>query len=122
MKLVRRIKLHRLPSAIAAMINATIRAARRPGVSIASTNSPSAATSARVRHARPNSNRRLKAMLFHAPVERAADEAELARRERDVEMMHPQRALDHLFFELVEIEARSGGGHGGPIGSGGERE
>ena len=57
-----------------------------------------------MRQASPNSNLRLKSMLLHAPVERAAAEPELGGRERDVEMMHPQRALDHLLFELVEVE------------------
>src|SRR4029079_5128429 len=112
MKLVRRMKLHRLASAIRAMMKATIRAARSPGVSIARTNSHKAAAKVMVRHASPNSNRRLKPMLFHAPVERAAAEAELPGGERDVEMVHPQRPLEHLMCELVEVEAGRGFGRG----------
>ena len=57
-----------------------------------------------VRQASPNSNLRLKSMLLHAPVERAAAEPELGGGKRNVEMVHPQRALDHLLFELVEVE------------------
>ena len=44
-------------------------------------------------------------MLFHAPVKRAAAEAELGRRKRNIEMVHPERALDHLLLELVEVQA-----------------
>src|SRR5205809_177076 len=98
-------KLHKLPSAMRATRKTTIRPARRPGVSIDRANSHSDAASASVRHARPNSNRCLKPMLFHAPVKRAAAQPELARGERNVEMVHSQSALDHLLFELVEIEA-----------------
>ena len=57
-----------------------------------------------MRHASPNSNLRLKSMLLHAPVKRAAAEPELGGGERDVEMVHPKRALDHLLFELVEVQ------------------
>ena len=45
-------------------------------------------------------------MLFHAPVERAAAEAELGGGKRDIEVVHPQGPLDHLLFGLVEVEAR----------------
>src|SRR3982750_4265584 len=106
MKLVRRMKFQRLATATAAMRKATIRPARRPGVLTEIANSHSAAARTIVRHARPNSNRRLKAMLFHAPVERSAAEAELGRGKRDVEVMHSERPLDHLLLKLVEIEAR----------------
>src|SRR4051794_7162736 len=97
MKLVRRMKFHRLATATSAMRKATIRPARRSGVSSAIANNHKAPARTIVRHARPNSNRRLKAMLFHAAIERAAAQPELARGKRDVEMMHPQRPLDHLF-------------------------
>src|SRR3982751_3605708 len=87
------------------MTKATTRPARRSGVSRAIRNSHSAAPSASVLHASPNSNRCLKPMLFHAPVERAAAQPKLIGGQRNVEMMHPQRALDHLLLELVEVEA-----------------
>jgi hypothetical protein len=45
-------------------------------------------------------------MLLHAPVKRSAAEAEFAGRQGYVEVVHAQRALDHLLFELVKVEAR----------------
>src|SRR6478735_10627582 len=109
-KLVRRMKAQRLASAAKAINSATIRAARKSAIRIASMNNQIAASRTAVRQARPNSKRRrkagfcLKAMLFHAPVKGAAAEAQFRRRQRDVEVVHPERALDHLFLELVEIE------------------
>src|SRR5947207_2461080 len=113
MKLVRRMNSHRLASAARAISSATIRAARRSAVSSDRISSQAAPSRASVRHASPNSNLRLKSMLFHAPVQRAAREPELAGGERDVEMMHSQCPLDHLLFELVEVEARADGGQVG---------
>jgi hypothetical protein len=43
-------------------------------------------------------------MLLHASVKCTAAQPQLGGGERDVEMMHSKRALDHLPFELVEIE------------------
>src|SRR5687768_7359868 len=102
-KLVLRMNCHRLASAAKAMNAATRMAARRSGVATALVSSQMAAISTKVRHASPNSKRRLKPMLFHAPVKRAAAKPELRRRQRDVEVVHPQRALDHLLFELVKV-------------------
>src|SRR5918993_3412901 len=94
-KLVRRMNSHRLASAATAISTVTNRAALRSGVLKASASRAMAAARTNVRQARPNSNRRrnpsfsLKAMLFHAPVEGAAAEAQLGCGERDVEMVHP---------------------------------
>src|ERR1700739_4434207 len=99
-KFVRRMNSQRLVSAASATRAATTRPARTSGVSVALMTSRIAATKTIVRHARPNSNLRLKSMLFHAAVERSATQAELGCRKRNVEVVHPKRALDHLFFEL----------------------
>src|SRR5690348_2956922 len=103
-KFVRRMKFHRLASAPKPMRTRTARPARTPGVCAALMMSRTMATKRIVRQASPNSNLRLKSMLLHAPVERAAAEAELGSGERDVEMVHSKRALDHLLFELVEVQ------------------
>src|SRR6476619_6211094 len=100
-KFVRRMKFHKLASATAPTRIATTSPARTPGVASASPTSAMAPTRTTVRQARPNSNLRLKSMLLHAPIERTAGKPELGRGERHVEMMHPQRALDHLSLELV---------------------
>src|SRR6185369_14036618 len=68
-------------------------------------NSQTQATRSAVLHASPNSNLRLKSIFLHPAIERPAAEAELARGKRDVEMVHPERALDHLPLQLIEIEA-----------------
>src|SRR5262249_14698791 len=94
----------RLAMAATAMSAATIRPARRSGVSSASAKSQMHRMRTTVRQARPNSNLRLKSMLFHAPVQRSAAEPKFACRQRDVEVVHPQRPFDHLLFELVEVE------------------
>src|SRR5690349_2239436 len=99
-KLVRRMNSHRLANATSATMIATISPARTPGVSSALMTSRMAATKRTVRHASPNSNLRLKSMLLHAPVERAAAESELGGGEGDVEMVHSERPLDHLLLEL----------------------
>src|SRR6185503_11840128 len=104
-KFVLRMKFHRLPSATIPMIPATTRPARTPGVAAALAMSRIAPMRRIVRQASPNSNLRLKSMLLHSAVERAARQAELGSGERYVEMMQSQRALDHLFFQLVEVEA-----------------
>src|SRR3954453_4580791 len=104
-KLVRRMKFHRLASAKTPTSAATIRPARTPGVVAALAISRIDPMRRIVRQASPNSNLRLKAMLLHAPVKRAARQAELGSVKRHVEMVHPERALDHLFLELVEVEA-----------------
>src|SRR3954452_1813966 len=103
-KLVRRMKFHRLASAAKPMSTATIRPARTPGVSDAFMTSRTEPTKTIVRQASPNSNLRLKSMLLHTPVERPAAEPEVGRGERDVEMVHSERALDHLFLQLLEVE------------------
>src|SRR5688572_1558605 len=127
-KLVRRMNSHRLASAAKAISKVTIRAARRSGVCNASASRAMAAIRTAVRQASPNSKRRrnpsccLKAMLFHAPVERAAAETELACRQRDIEMVHPERPLDHLLFELVEVERPAERRQRGGFGPTGERE
>src|SRR5690348_1036991 len=110
-KFVRRMNSHRLASATAATRIATISPARTPGVCSALMTSRMAATKRTVRHASPNSNLRLKSMFLHAPVERSAAEPKLRCGKRNVEMVHAQRALDHLLFELVEVQgiARVGG-------------
>src|SRR5436190_11427417 len=97
-KFVRRMKFHRLASTKIPTSAATIRPARTPGVVAALATSRFDPTRRIVRQASPNSNLRLKSMLLHASIERATAEAELARGERDVEMMHSKRALDHLLF------------------------
>ena len=86
------------------MSAATTRPARTPGVCAALTTSRIAPIRRSVRQASPNSNLRLKSMLLHAPVKGAALEAEFGGSQRHVEMMHSKRALDHLLFELVEVE------------------
>src|SRR6185503_12102509 len=103
-KLVRRMKFHRLASVANAMSKATISPARTPGVVAASATSRTAATKAAARQASPNSNLLLKSMLLHAPVERAAAKPKLGGGKRNVEMMHAQRAFDHLLLELIEIQ------------------
>src|SRR5690348_4598332 len=103
-KFVRRMKSQRLAKEAIATSAATTRPARTPGVSSALMTSRTAPTKTIVRHASPNSNLRLKSMLLHAPVERSAAETELGGRGRNVEMVHPERPLDHLPFELVEVE------------------
>src|SRR6478672_756841 len=104
-KLVRRMKFHRLPSAMIPTIAATTKPARTPGVAAALAMSRIAPMRRIVRQASPNSNLRLKSMFLHAAVESAAREAELGSSKRHVEMVHPQRALDHLSFKLIEVEA-----------------
>src|SRR2546423_8517108 len=104
-KLVRRMKFHRLAIAPIPISAATTNPARTPGVAAALATRRTAATRTMVRQASPNSNLRLKSMLLHAPVERAAAEAELAGGKRDVEVVHSKRPLDHLLFELVEVQA-----------------
>src|SRR5687768_1285320 len=104
-KLVRRMKFHRLISTTSAIRAATIRPARRSGVLSDRLSIHSAPARTTVRQARPNSNLRLKSMLLHAPIEGAPAKAELGGGKRDVEVMHAQGALDHLLFELVEVEA-----------------
>src|SRR5437763_3500885 len=104
MKVVRRMKFHRLANAITATRAASTSPARTPGIAAASMISRIAPMRRSVRHASPNSNLRLKSMLLHAPVKRAAAQPELGGGERDVEMVHPQGTLDHLFFKLIEIE------------------
>src|SRR3954447_15094209 len=104
-KFVRRMKFHRLAIAKIPTSAATIRPARTPGVVAALATSRIAPMRRIVRQASPNSNLRLKSMLLHAAIERAPAEAQLGRGERNVEMMHPKRALYHLLLELVEIEA-----------------
>src|SRR5437868_9644375 len=84
-------KFHRLASAAAPISAATTRPARTPGVAAALAISRTAAMRSSVRQASPNSNLRLKSMLLHAPVKRAAREAELGGGERHVEVVHPQR-------------------------------
>src|SRR6476469_7803511 len=95
---------HRLASAATAPKVATTRPARMPGVWAAAITRRMAPTKRIVRHASPKSNLLLKSMLLHAAIERATAKPEFARRERDVEMMHPQRALDHLLLKLVEVK------------------
>src|SRR5579864_4439090 len=102
----------RLASAARATRAATMSPARTSGVSIALITSRMAATKTTVRQASPNSNLRLKSMLLHAAVERPAAEPELRGGQRDVEMVHSKRALDHLFLELVEIERLTRAGNG----------
>src|SRR3954451_24462560 len=121
-KLVRRMKSHRLAMAAIATRSATIRPARTPGVDSAKPTSAMAPTRRTVRHARPNSNLRLKSMLLHAPVERAPAEAEFGGGKRHVEMVHSKRPLDHLPLELVEVEAVAHHRHGRGFRSGGEWE
>src|SRR4051794_25109796 len=118
-KLVRRMNSQRLASAAMAISAATTRPARTPGVWAAAMKSRIAATKRIVRQARPNSNLRLKCMLLHAPVKRTAAKPELGRRERDVEMMHPERPLDHLLLELFQVQrlrriGRDGAGRRSP--------
>src|SRR5690349_3513825 len=103
-KLVRRMKVQRLVSAATPISPATTSPARTPGVVAALATSRIAPISRIVRQARPNSNLRLKSMLLHATIERAAAETEFGSGERHVEVMHAQSALDHLFFKLVEVE------------------
>src|SRR5438270_3674463 len=104
-KFVRRMKFHRLASAKTPSSAATIRPARTPGVVAALAISRIDPIRRIVRQASPNSNFRLKSMLLHAPIKRAARQAELGGGKRHVEMVHPQRPLDHLLLELVEVEA-----------------
>src|SRR4051795_6210445 len=98
-------KFHRMASATNATSAVTIRPAWRSGVASDLLNTHMAPTRTSVRQARPNSNLRLKSMLFHAAVEGPPAKPELGGGKRDVEMVHSQRPLDHLFLELVEIEA-----------------
>src|SRR3982750_1389154 len=98
-------KFHKLARAVSAISSATISPARTPGVATAFATSMIAPTRTIVRHASPNSNLRLKSMLFHASVQRAAAQPQLPRCQRDVEMVQSKRALDHLPFELIEVEA-----------------
>src|SRR4051812_3219012 len=102
-KLVRRMKSHRLVRATIPTIAATIRPARISGSEKARTRIQMAPIMTIVRHASPNSNLRLKSMLLHSPIKRAPAQAELGRGQRHVEMVHPQRPLDHLLFELVKV-------------------
>src|SRR5206468_3142170 len=104
-KFVRRMKFHRLASAKIPTSAATIRPARTPGVIAAFAISRIDPMRRTVRQASPNSNFRLKSMLLHAPIKRAARQAELGGGKRHVEMVHPQRPFDHLFLQLVEVEA-----------------
>src|SRR6185369_4785666 len=104
-KLVRRMKFHSEARATTAISAAMIRPARRSGALSAWMSSQTHATSTAVRHASPNSNLRLKSIFLHPAIERAAAQAQLAGRERNVEMVHAQRPLDHLPLELVEVEA-----------------
>src|SRR5690349_22378677 len=92
-KFVRRMKFQRLAIAATPMSAATTSPARIPGVVAAFAISRIEPISSSVRHASPNSNFRLKSMLLHAPVERAARQAQLGGGQRDVEMVHPQRPL-----------------------------
>src|SRR5881227_4026764 len=103
-KFVRRMKFHRLASAKIPSSAATIRPARTPGVVAALAISRIDPMRRIVRQASPNSNFRLKSMLLHAPVKRAARQAELGGGKRHVEMVHPERQFDHLLLELVEVE------------------
>src|SRR3954469_13923775 len=103
-KFVRRMKFHRLAIAKIPTSAATIRPARTPGVVAALAISRIDPMRRIVRQASPNSNLRLKSMLLHAPVKRAARQAELGSGKRHVEMVHSKRALDHLLLELVEVE------------------
>src|SRR5690349_6489185 len=98
-------KFHRLASAMMPTIEATTRPARTPGVVAALAISRIDPMRRIVRQASPNSNLRLKSMPLHAPVKRAARQAELGGGQRHVEMVHPQRPFDHLLLELVEVEA-----------------
>src|SRR5574339_454989 len=95
----------RLASAAKAIKAATSLPARRSGIDSECMNSQMANIRTSVRHASPNSNLRLKPMFFHASVKRSAAEPKLGGRKRDVEVMHAERALDHLPLELVEVEA-----------------
>src|SRR5688500_9038497 len=99
-KLVLRMNCHMLASAAKAMKAATSRAALRSGVASAQASSQMAPINSSVRHASPNSKRRrkpvLETMFFHAAIEGAAAETELGSGQRDVEVMHPERPLDHL--------------------------
>src|SRR6476646_3352550 len=104
-KFVRRMKFHRLASVATPISAATIRPARTPGVVAALAISRIEPISSSVRQASPNSNLRLKSMFLHAAVERTAREAQLGRGERHFEVMHPERSLDHVLFELFEVEA-----------------
>src|SRR3954447_6892742 len=104
-KLVRRMKFHRLVSAKIPTSAATIRPARTPGVIAALAISRIDPMRRIVRQASPNSNFRLKSMLLHAPVQRATRQSKLGSGKRDVEMVNPERPLDHLLLELVEVEA-----------------
>src|SRR5918995_6258326 len=106
-KLVLRINCHRLASAAKAMNAAISLAALRSGVVAASISSPSEPIRSSVRHASPNSKRwrrPLEPMFFHAPVKGAAAEPQLRRGKGDVEMVHSERPLNHLPFQLVEVE------------------
>src|SRR5689334_18703109 len=96
-KLVRRMKFQRLAKAATPISAATTRPARTPGVVAAFAIKRIAPMISSVRQASPNSNLRLKSMFLHATIERAAAQAELRGCQRNVEMMHSQRALDHLF-------------------------
>src|SRR5688500_12777996 len=121
-KLVLRMNCHKLASAAKATNAATSLAALRSGVDSALANSQMVATSSSVRHASPNSNLRLKPMLFHAAIEGAAAQPELRSGEGNVEMVHSERPFDHLPFELVEIEAAGGQGDECGFGPGRQRE
>src|SRR5690349_9014022 len=118
-KFVRRMKFQRLAIAATPMSAATTTPARIPGVVAALAINRIEPISSSVRHASPNSNFRLKSMLLHAPVERAAREAQAGGGQRHIEMMHSKRALDHLLFQLIEVEAVSDDRHRcclGPLG------
>src|SRR6187200_1355874 len=104
-KLVRRMNCQRLASAAKATNAATSLAARRSGRASVCINSQMASIRTSVRHASPNSNRLLKPMFFHAPVERPTAQPQLGCGKGDIEMMHSQGTFDHLPFKLVEVEA-----------------
>src|SRR6185312_7423013 len=111
-RFVRRTKFQRLTTAARPIrTNRTI-PARTPGVSPALMASRTTPAKRIARQASPNSNLRLKSILLHTSIKRASAEAELRGGERNVEMMHAQRALDHLSFEFVEVERLTRGGDG----------
>src|SRR5436190_17159798 len=99
---------------------ATIRAAPRSGRPSAATNRKTRATSSPSRQARPSTKRLWKwsltpgpskPVLFHAPVERGAGEAELGGGEADIVAVLLQRLLDHLLLDALEVEIVARGRH-----------
>src|SRR5205085_1787041 len=112
---------------------ATTRAAPRSGRPSATTNRKTSATSRISRQARPSTKRLWKwrfkrpgpsqPVLFHAPVERRAGEAELRGGEADIVAVLLQRLLDHLLLDPLEIEVVAHGwrlrGHRHRRGAGG---